>query len=871
VILHRLRLTDFRGVADREIAFPQQGVVVVCGPNEIGKSSMLEALDLLLTYRDRSTHRDVKAVKPAHADVGAQVEVEISTGAYRFVYRKRFHKKTKTELEIIEPKREQLSGDDAHERVEAMLAATLDTRLWDAQRVLQSASTNAVNLSGSDALSRALDAAAGETDSSPSGDEALLIDRVDTEYLKYFTGTGRPTGGWKSAIERVKAAEAEVDRWRLAVHDVNERVSRHETLTTVLWELEESLSPATARLTAARTAHQALAELREQLRQARQEADTATAKSANSALANGQRQQLIAEAKRRGEVFVALQTQLVEAEQQAAAAEQAAQAANAAAQQTSAALQGAQARFDAARAAAAACVAREAAEKLAARVTGIDEIEKELDRIAGELAAVTLTEEALAGIEAQWAVVQRTEAQLRADCASVEFRAPVDLDITVDGRPRRLAAGQDWAQPASAALIVDVPGMLTVRIDPGASAVRLRADLDAAQQLLDQELAAAGVPDVEAARAMDTQRRALAESRAVHTAKLEGLCAGEDAAGLRAQLAEFRAAASNSGQTDPEAAAAELKAADAALRAARTDADVHQRAAVAATATHNAKATEATVARDRLTTADAEFVSVREQLVTLRAAVSDERVAAAASSDAEEQAKADAALAALAQRCAAADPEAVDAELAAASDAVGTITAGRDSAKLELHTLAAELGVIGSEGRQGRLDEAGAELERARAEHIRIGERAVAAQLLRSTMIRHRDNTRKRYVQPYRTELERLGREVFGSTFEVDVDTELTIQTRTLDGCTVPYDSLSGGAKEQLGILARLAGAALVAKEDTVPVIIDDALGFSDPDRLARMGAVLNTVGDRGQVIVLTCTPGRYDGVADADVIELSA
>ena len=65
MILNRLRLTNFRGVADREITFPDQGVVVVCGPNEIGKSSMLEALDLLLTYRDRSTHRDVKAVKPA--------------------------------------------------------------------------------------------------------------------------------------------------------------------------------------------------------------------------------------------------------------------------------------------------------------------------------------------------------------------------------------------------------------------------------------------------------------------------------------------------------------------------------------------------------------------------------------------------------------------------------------------------------------------------------------------------------------------------------------------------------------------------------------------------------------------------------------
>ncbi len=52
----------------------------------------------------------------------------------------------------------------------------------------------------------------------------------------------------------------------------------------------------------------------------------------------------------------------------------------------------------------------------------------------------------------------------------------------------------------------------------------------------------------------------------------------------------------------------------------------------------------------------------------------------------------------------------------------------------------------------------------------------------------------------------------------------------------MPYESLLGRCKEQLGIVARLASAALVAKEDGVPVVIDDALGFTDPHRLASMG-----------------------------------
>ena len=705
MILHRLRLTNFRGVAHREITFPDQGVVVVCGPNEIGKSSMLEALDLLLTYRDRSSHRDVKAVKPAHADVGAEVEAEISTGPYRFVYRKRFHKKAKTELAIIEPKREQLSGDDAHERVEAMLDETLDTKLWDAQRVLQSASTTAVNLSGSDALSRALDAAAGETDTAPSGDESLLIDRVDAEYLRYFTGTGRPTGEWKAAIERVTVAEAEVGRCRRAVEDVNERVSRHEALTARLRELEDSLIPATERRDAARTAREALAELREDVRQARLVATAAAATSSRldgwpTASVNSwsptenvaqrrwsrcrprsptprsrrpwprrwpTRRPLAAERCRRRAVGRAGALRH-RARRQPRPASRARPPTN-----------------------------------WRSESRASTRSRRNWPESPGNWPPSPSPRPALAAIEQQWAAVQRIEAQLQADAATVEFTAPADLDIIVDGQPRTLAPGQGWTQPASAAVIVDVPGVLSVRIDPGASAVTLRADLDAAQQLLGNDLAAAGVEDVAAARALVAQRRALADSRGTHAAKLEGLLAGEDAEVLRTHLAELRAAASHGEQIDAKAAAAELVAADEALRTARAEADTRHKALTAATAALAAATTEVTVARDRLKSADDEFVSVRDQLTMLRASVSDEAVAAQADADAAARRKADEAVTALAERYAAADPTAVEAELTAASDAVETVISQRDAARLELHTLTAELGVIGSEGRQGRV------------------------------------------------------------------------------------------------------------------------------------------------------------------------
>src|SRR5271163_3601328 len=124
--LHRLVLTNYRGIVHREIEFPDHGVVVVSGANEIGKSSMIEALNLLLESRDRATKKEVKQVKPAHADVGSEVTAEISSGPHHFIFRQLFHTTCEPQLPVLPPPRDQLPGAEAHDRVRATLAETVD-------------------------------------------------------------------------------------------------------------------------------------------------------------------------------------------------------------------------------------------------------------------------------------------------------------------------------------------------------------------------------------------------------------------------------------------------------------------------------------------------------------------------------------------------------------------------------------------------------------------------------------------------------------------------------------------------------------------------------------------------------------------------
>jgi energy-coupling factor transporter ATP-binding protein EcfA2 len=870
--LHRLVLTNYRGITHREIEFPDHGVVVVSGANEIGKSSMIEALDLLMEAKDRSTKKEVKQVKPTHADVGAEITAEISTGPYRFVYRKRFHKRAETQLTVLAPRREQLTGDEAHDRVRAIIDETVDSQLWQAQRVLQAASTAAVDLSGCDALSRALDVAAGQA-VHLSGAEPLLIDRIDAEYLRYFTPTGRPTGEWAIATKRMRDADDEVARCAAAVAEVDDAVRTHAALTAELERLAEDRADAVKRLATARTAAEEVAALTQQLKQAEVVAAAADATLEASIAALTERRRLRADVEQRATTVTQLEAAAAQAHEEELTAQEVQEAAESAAEQARAAVQTSQDRVDAARSAVARQSDREEAVGLTSRLAKIDAAQREVERIARELAPITLTDAAMRAIEDAAAAVERATGQAELASAHIEVVVADGVELRVGGERVSPNADGVWSANATTPTEINVPGVLTARVVPGAPASEIQAKLDAAQQILATALSAASAESVAEARILDQRRRELVSSRDKSAAIVSGLVAGDDVDALRARLAALETATSPDAASavDPAGARAELDAATAAHQQSIADCETHRKVAAAAAKRLGERVTQASVAREKLTTCFAELTVGRERLEQQRASATDDELLVKAEADMEKARRATGLVADLGGELARCAPDTVAAALDEALRRVDALYGHHDDVAEALRVVAAQLKVYGTEGRKCQLDAAETEREHAEAEYLRVHRRARAAQLLRTVMVRHRDATRLRYVDPFRSQVERLGRIVFGDTFEVEIDSDLRICSRTVSGRTVPYESLSGGAKEQLGIVTRLAGAALVAKEDSVPVVIDDALGFTDPDRLVKMGAVFDAVGGDGQVIVLTCSPQRYESVGAAHHIELSA
>lgn len=869
--LHRLALRNYRGIAHRDIEFPDRGVVVVSGANEIGKSSMIEALDLLLDAKDRSTKKEVKQVKPTHADEGAEITAVISTGPYRFEYYKRFHKKPETRLTVLTPLREQLTGDEAHDRVLAILAETVDTDLWHAQRVLQSASTAFVDLSSCDALARALDVAAGQT-VTLSGAEPLLIDRIDAEFRQYFTATGRATGQWAAAVGRLLEAQQQVELCQSAVEEVDDAVVRHGGLADELAQLSRDRVTAAERLDVAQVAADAVKQLEARLMQARALAEPAEMAQAASEAALGERRRLRAELTERTATIMGLEAAVRAAAEAEATAAEVAAAAVAEAEAARIRAEESGACVDAARHLVDRIGRRGEVQRLTAKLTKIDGVEHELVRVDGELAQITLSDEVMRDIELASLTTERAAAQAELASARVELDAVVELEVLVDGQLVTLSPGAAWSQQVTTSAQVELPGVLTVRIVPGTPAVDSQEKLDRARQMLAVLLDEAGVADVPAARALDAKRRELSAARDRLRATFDALIGDEAVDSLRKRLAELSAilASEPGGDPDADVAGAALIAATADHREARADQEARRDAAATATSRAVEVASTATVLHSRLDIAQDEVTAATERLARQRESISDDELVIKAEADGERARGVIAQVTAIETELAAAGPSAVGAELTSAAGRTAELRDRHDEVGGQLREVTAQLRVYGSEGRKGRLDAAQTECEHAEADHQRMQRRAGAAQLLQSVMTRHRDESRLRYVDPFRTEVERLGRIVFGVDFEVEIDGDLRIINRTLAGRTVPFESLSGGAKEQLGIVGRLASAALVAKEDGVPVVIDDALGFSDPNRLARMGDVFDAVGGDGQVIVLTCSPERYAGIAGAQHLQLT-
>ena len=864
MILHRLMLEDFRGVVREEVELEPRGVLVIEGPNESGKTSLMDALEMLLEHKASSGRAEIKAASPVGRDVPVVVEAEFTVDGQRMRYRKEFVRGKRTSLEFAGSTRPALSGDDAHDHVRDLLDRQVDRSLWKALRIAQDEPLGQVDAAkGMGSLRRALDAAAGGED--PTGDDSLM-DRVAEERNRYLTARrGEPTGELARSETRLAEARAALSEARARHAELDAAVTDHEAQASVHRARQESLTTLRAEVDRLEAAGRVVDELRRARAAADAELDRAVAAHDAASGALRERRALIARAEDEQRRHDDLSAATAVAAERMAPAQARADRARAELEAAEERVSRARARLDAVR-------AEEERARRRADLEGIERLLRTLETLGEELRGKEADLAAIAVPDGAVEACRRAEDALRQAVARSAASAPrVEIagegDVRVAGES--LDAGTGWTRDIVEETVFEV-GTVSLTVVPAGDTEAVRREENAARAERDRLLADLGVDSVEEADLRARRAEGLrAEVAALRRRRADLLGADtpqdlEDRrADLRALLADAPepAAEEEGGPAAPDADGAgdpaeETANAEQALARCRADDRAADVEAATLRTEHATKAALAAEAAGRLG-------ECRDALSAAREAVSD-RDLEEAEAETREHAqsardKAQQARAALEDALADAPPDLL--ENARAS--LATLAAEERDSAAAVATALGRVNAIGDLGRLEAVATAERELNAAERENAALWRRARAADLLHRTLVARRSEALLAYQEPFHRAVVELGSLVYGRDFDVRLGEDLTILSRRIGDVTVDYESLSGGAREQLAVIVRIACARLVG-DDGVPVFLDDTMGYTDPTRRLTMGAVIAAAAATSQVIVLTCDRARFAGIGGA-------
>ncbi len=874
--LLRLRLANYRGIDESEVRFGLKGLTIVEGPNETGKTSLSEAIRLLFDYLDSSKHSEVKAIKPITRDVGPEIELEAESGPYVFTYFKRFHKKPETTLTITSPKPENHTGREAHERAEEILRETIDIDLWKALSIQQGEAVQQADLSKQTSLSAALDIAAGGHRANPR--EESLFDKVREEYGRYFTERGSEKKELQEVQKAQEELETEVASLEKQIQDLEKDIVRAADLGRELERLKKQEEDLRGNVSEYTKSLDEIKGLETVLETARLKLESAQKSEQATKRDKEVRQDLIDAVSKARKAHAELEESSTSSTASVKKAENDLEETQSDSTKAEAGRKEAELLLNLRRADFDYFNNKLHLEQLKERKDRIDRAREEAAMADELLASSRVDEDSLKTIQKAERLLITAQAKLETGAPNVLLRGLANLDLQIDSEQTTISKDEELSLSVSDRVRVTIPGSLQIEVTAGSSSSDLSKKVVEAKQKLDAACNVAGVSNADEARqSYDVRREAqqsVARQNEIEKENLRDLTYEElerKVIGLGKGVPAYPAARIQepklsenleSAKKELRSAEAGLEKADEAWEEARTELD-------AARKVRDGLREQYQKVRVELDLKAEELIRVEDELARSRKITSDDDLELEHSKSTKlvhtEEENVKSAAIDLRDK----EPDRVKALAETAKGSLGTVEKKREAAQKENTEVRTRLKVFGEEGLHEKFQAAQSHLNYVQQENTAMIRRASAAKFLYVTMKEERDKARRAYVAPLKEKIERLGRLVFNDSFEVEVTEDLSVASRAMNGSNVPFESLSGGTKEQISLISRLACAITVSKDGGASLIIDDALGYTDPERLKLMGAVLAKAGKECQIIILTCVPERYSNVGEATVVRL--
>ncbi|MCP9915709.1 AAA family ATPase [Cyanobium sp. ATX 6F1] len=901
--LRRVRLHS-----DLELSF-DPGLTVVGGPNEAGKSTLVEALHKGLFLRATATGRGVEELRARRHGGQPEVEIRFEAGGQRWQLRKRFSGASGT-CHLSNDAGLALSGGAAEEALARLLGvgqpvegrriAQLPERwahLW-----VRQGEGGANPLSGHGErydLGRLVEQLQrrGGTEALHSPLDRQVLERITEQLEVSFTSTGRVRAG--SALALVRQDDQEAQR---RVHLAQTRCEELEASMEQLRGLQQRLEQIERIERPALEQRQALAHSlrlkQAELEPSRQRLHVLEATLQQFQSLNSQRErQLLEQQRLQGELDQAAaalgRLQAQQLERRESHAQQLARSKALRERQERLELQLELARLESSE------------RQLLLHRQQFESLQQQAEQAKVTLAALPAIDQTqVRQLREAEQRAERTSARCDAMATSLELISS-DQTVQLGGVPLEAGAPRTLLEPTELSIGVGV----RLRISPGggdalALARRQRQQEQSALTALRAELK---VSSSEAAETIERQRRQLETELAnlrqsASTIPWSGLSDRLAAlAPQRARLVAALAAAprAEAPEAEPELGEQEVGALESLepalgdlrqlLSGLNSALEASQRAQDSDREREQALAQQLAEQRQRFDQLQGSLLALEQRRQELLSSHGDlERLSASLGQQAAELRAEERVLESMARELLELDPRADDPAMdvtpaaapGEAAGAIGELPTGLEARiNAERSRLEGEkdglltrkgqceqlIGSLSSSDPRAELEFRQAEWEATRAERAAIERRVAALQLLQTLFLAAQDDLASRYGAPLTAALGpyllALGQAAEAPQLQLDPQQGFGDLLLRQDGESFGFERLSGGMREQLASALRLALAEVLlpAYDGCLPLVFDDAFTNTDPQRLPLIRQMLALGVSRGvQVILLTCTPDDY-------------
>ena len=482
---------------------------------------------------------------------------------------------------------------------------------------------------------------------------------------------------------------------------------------------------------------------------------------------------------------------------------------------------------------------------------------------------IQVTDESLQRIRQAADIADQANAQLSVAATRINFDIPSDClaGIEVDGAPLSdPPTTVETVEPVA----ITIPERGRILIEP---AVADRDQLLRAEREAKAELRAAlrevGAQSLADAQILRDERRDLEVTASAARQELERLAPPSGAPMLQPRIDELRQSLAALPSEEETVQLPQRDHAEAALYSAQTELQkardeeridreaVEVRAQAVTELSVEVRTSQITVEHQT------ELIEKRQERLRIDAeTVSDQQLAAASDAVALAVTEQQQTVSALEEGWSASVRTQLEARISRLESAIERRASTRIESRIESVRLRERIEIQDSAGIDEAIEHTQHELEQATRQRDRLSRELEVLDLLGETLRAAESEARERYLAPVVNRVHPYLQMLFpNAEIGMDEDLNITGMSRRA-GYEESFDRLSMGTQEQIAVLVRLAFAEMLVDQGApAAVILDDALVFSDDQRMRLMFDILSHAAQRVQIVVFTCREQLFEGL----------